>query len=290
MATTGLHLLLTYRCTHTCDHCFLSCSPFRAGTFTPELVGEVLTEAGKIGTIKDIWIEGGEPFLVYPLLVATVGLAADAGFETGIVTNSYWAETDDLADLFLAPLAGAGLTTLTVSDDTFHWGEPDGDAPSPPKIAMAAAKRAGIETFPICIPHPDDDEGIVYRGRAVSKLTEGRETKPARTFTECTGEEFADPGRFHLDGHGNVHLCQGIVMGNLTKTPLSEIVANWDPHAHAIAGPLVDGGPAKLAEAIAPDLLDEEFVSDCHLCWQARETAQDRFPAELAPPELYAPK
>ena len=54
MATTGLHLLLTYRCTHTCDHCFLSCSPFRAGTFTPELLGEVLTEAGKIGTIREI--------------------------------------------------------------------------------------------------------------------------------------------------------------------------------------------------------------------------------------------
>jgi MoaA/NifB/PqqE/SkfB family radical SAM enzyme len=31
---TGLHVLLTYRCTFECDHCFVWGSPNQAGTFT----------------------------------------------------------------------------------------------------------------------------------------------------------------------------------------------------------------------------------------------------------------
>ena len=35
-------------------------------------------------------------------------------------------------------------------------------------------------------------------------------------------------------------------------------------------------------------LLEQEFASDCHLCWRVREAARESFPDELAPPELYA--
>ena len=136
---TGLHLLLTYRCTHTCEHCFLSCSPQRAGTFTPEALDRVLAEAEKIGTIDWIYFEGGEPFLYYPLLLAGVGVSSDAGFEVGLVTNCYWAESDSIADLFLAPLAGAGLTMLMVSDDAFHWGD---EPVTPPKCALAPSSMS----------------------------------------------------------------------------------------------------------------------------------------------------
>jgi MoaA/NifB/PqqE/SkfB family radical SAM enzyme len=31
---TALHVLLTYRCTMACEHCFLYCGPAARGTFT----------------------------------------------------------------------------------------------------------------------------------------------------------------------------------------------------------------------------------------------------------------
>jgi Radical SAM superfamily len=283
---TGLHLLLTYRCTHACDHCFLSCSPWRDGTFTPEMIDLVMDQAERIGTIDTVYFEGGEPFLYYPLLLHGVRAASEAGFTVGVVTNSYWAESDGLADLFLAPLLGAGLKILTVSDDAFHWGE---EADTPPKRAVAAAGRLGLDAGSICIPHPAEDEGVRFRGRAAHKLTEGRPTSPAESFTKCPDEDFFDPGRVHLDGLGNVHLCQGLVMGNFLERPLEEIVAGWNPRAHPIAGPLTEGGPAKLAESIAPELSKSAFVDACHLCYTARRVARERFPAELAPPGVYDP-
>ena len=283
---TGLHLLLTYRCTHACDHCFLSCGPGRSGTFTPEQIDGVLAEAERIGTVDTIYFEGGEPFLYYPLLLAGVGAAKEAGFTVGIVTNAFWAESDSIADLYLAPLAGAGLDDLTLSDDAFHWGE--GEEVTPPRRAAAAAERLGLPTGTICIPPPEEDPaGVRYRGRAAEKLTDGLPTHPAATFVECPDEDLLDPGRVHLDAYGGVHLCQGLLMGNFLERPLSEIVATWDPRSHPIAGPLFEGGPAKLAEAIAPELSKSEFVSACHLCYRARQAARGRFPGELGPAGVY---
>jgi len=284
---TGLHLLLTYRCTHTCDHCFLNCSPRRDGTFTPEMIDIVLAEAAKMETVNSIYFEGGEPFLYYPLLLAGVGAASDSGFDVGIVTNAYWAESDSLAELFLAPLAGAGLTNLSVSDDAFHFDQ--NSETTPPRRALAAAERLEIDAGAIRIPHPRDDSGVRFRGRAAEMLTDGLPTSPAATFVECPDEDLENPGRVHLDGMGHVHLCQGLVMGNFLERPLSSIVAEWDPRPHPIAGPLLAGGPAKLAEAVAPELAKSEFVSACHLCYRVRQAARKLHPDELAPPGVYDP-
>ena len=84
---TGIHFLLTYQCAFECDHCFVFGSPFAEGTFALKQVENLLDEARKIATIKTIYYEGGEAFLFYPLLVESVRLASNAGFNVGIVTN-----------------------------------------------------------------------------------------------------------------------------------------------------------------------------------------------------------
>ena len=91
MKLSGLHLLLTYQCTFECDHCFVWGSPWQTGTMTLENVRRIVREAQDAGTIKSIYFEGGEPFMYYATLLAGVRLAKDAGFEVGIVSNSYWA-------------------------------------------------------------------------------------------------------------------------------------------------------------------------------------------------------
>jgi len=110
--------------------------------------------------------------------------------------------------------------------------------------------------------------------------------RPWTEFTECPDEDFVDPGRVHVDAFGHVHLCQGLLMGNLWQQPLREMVAGYDPRAHPIIGPLLEGGPAALVARY--DLPHEPAYADaCHLCYLARDQLRGRFPEFLAPGVVY---
>ena len=100
---TGLHVLLTYTCPYACDHCFLSCSPERTG-FTLERLCQLIRQAKKIKNIRSISFEGGEPFLYYGLLHEGIRQVTQAGLDTAIETNCYWATGIEDAKLWLRPL------------------------------------------------------------------------------------------------------------------------------------------------------------------------------------------
>jgi hypothetical protein len=153
----------------------------------------------------------------------------------------------------------------------------------------------------ICIDKPDiasgdgslDDKGkpviggsTRLRGRAVDKLTEGLPTRPFSEFNECPHEELEKPGRVHVDCFGHVHICQGLSMGNMWETPLSELVKDYDAANHPVAGPLLKGGPVKLASKYKVDHADE-YVEACHACYDIRRKLIDRLPDHLAPRQVY---
>jgi len=295
---TGIHFLLTYACTFECDHCFVYSAPNAPGTFTAQQIIQVLGEAQKIGTVEWIYFEGGEPLLFYPLLLHGIRQAAEMGFKVGVVSNAYGAISDDVADLWLRPLAELGLAYLSISDDAFHYGEM---AVTPARRALAAAERLGIPTSPIAIEAPsvtieerDTAEkgqpviggGVMFRGRAADKLTEGLPRRAWTDLVECPYEELAYPSRVHVDAYGNVHLCQGLSMGNLWQTPLSELVQGYDAVAHPISGPLLRGGPAQLARerGMAPA---DAYVDECHMCYSTRRALLGEYPDLLAPRQVY---
>ena len=117
---SGLHLLLTYRCTGACDHCFLYCSPESKGVFTLDLLDETLAQARLVPTLRWIYFEGGEPFLYHPLLLECLRRTRHHGYHVGVVTNAYWATGDREAELWLRPLRDLGVEDLSVSEDLFH--------------------------------------------------------------------------------------------------------------------------------------------------------------------------
>jgi hypothetical protein len=126
----------------------------------------------------------------------------------------------------------------------------------------------------------------MFKGRAAVKLIEGVVRKPWHEFTECPYEKLDDPGRVHVDPLGNLHLCQGLTMGNLFEQPLAEIVALYDPQAHPIVRPLLTGGPAALvAQYNLPH--EETYVDACHLCYTTRDILRQRFPEYLGPGQMY---
>jgi len=126
----------------------------------------------------------------------------------------------------------------------------------------------------------------LLKGRAVEKLTEGLPGQKYDTFNECSDEDLRNPSRVHVDPHGYVHLCQGLVMGNMWETPLSELVENYDPDKHPICGPLLKGGPALLAETYNLDH-EDEYISACHFCYLMRLALLNKFPKHLAPRQVY---
>jgi hypothetical protein len=253
------------------------------GTFTAARVREVLDQAVEVGTVTRVYFEGGEPFLYYAVLLDGVRAARERGLEVGVVTNTYWAESVEDAELWLRPLVEAGLTDLTVSDDPLHHGE---EGESPARRALDAARRMGIPSGSICIDSSVTAEDVRLRGRAAEKLAEGRPVRPVAGFDECPDEDLTDPGRVHVDAYGNVHLCQGVLMGNLFETPLPELMRNFDPASHPIVGPLLRGGPVALASehGVAHE---PEHPSACHLCYRVRQTLRGRFPEHLGPPQVY---
>jgi hypothetical protein len=85
---------------------------------------------------------------------------------------------------------------------------------------------------------------------------------------------------------GNLHVCQGLVIGNLFERPLREICEGFDPEGDPVLGPLLEGGPAALARRY--DLEHEEGYADaCHLCYAARLALRARYPGVLGPGQMY---
>ncbi len=296
MRLESIHLLLTYTCNFECDHCFLYCSPRSTGTFTINQIKELLKEVKKIDAIKSIGFEGGESFMFYPLLLEAVRLSAAQGLSTSIQTNNYWATSCEDAQLWLQPLVDAGLYGLDISTDDFHHGK------EPSVTVQNAAKSAGnlgLQTNELRIQKPKVSDakeiekgepvylgGPKLRGRAADKLVKGMPTQPWENFTECPYEDLADPSRVHLDAFGNVHLCQGISMGNIWETPLSRLLDTYDPHSHPICGPILKGGPAKLATTYNISH-SSQSVDPCHFCTRTCKTLLDKFPQYLTPRQVY---
>jgi hypothetical protein len=89
-----------------------------------------------------------------------------------------------------------------------------------------------------------------------------------------------------VDTYGHLHVCQGLVIGNLWQRPLREIVADYDPGHQPIIGPLLEGGPVALVERYGLPH-EEAYVDACHLCYLARDALRPRFPELLAPGQVY---
>lgn len=297
MEISGLHILLTYQCTYECDHCFVWGSPEQTGTFTIANLVDVFKQASDCPSIQEIYFEGGESFLFYPILLVAVSKAHEMGFRTGIVTNSYWSTSSEDATLWLEPLKEAGLDKLDVSSDLFHGSEM---LTREAQYAAFAANQLDLGGGIIQIEPPStyrdpnaNEPGepvtggdVMYRGRAAVKLTTNLPTQPWDSLCECPYEDLVNPGRLHLDPFGNLHICQGLVIGNLFQTPLKEILATYQPEETPIIRELLTGGPARLIQhyKLNPQA---GYVDACHLCYSARQELRGKYSEILTPNQMY---
>ena len=202
-----------------------------------------------------------------------------------MVTNGYWGTAAPDAELWLRPLMELGISDLSISDDELHrLSDDDGRA----RTGFEAADRMGVPSSVLETrrPRPGEEEhDVMFRGRAFREMAPDLRNRAFESLDRCP-EGLEKPGRVHVDPLGYVHVCQGVVIGNIRDRTLAEIVEAYDPAAHPIVGPLMEKGPVELVERYG--LPHSDMYADvCDLCYEARLKLRTKFPELLAPDAMY---
>jgi hypothetical protein len=296
-----LHILLTYRCTLKCDHCDVFGSPQAKGAMSFQRVKALLKEAAIISSIRWIYYEGGEPFLVYPLLLKGIHSAKQMGFEVGVITNGSFARNNEAATQYLRPLIKLGLSRLCVSNDHYHYRDPTS---SPAKRTIQIARQLNLDTIEIQVGAPNEilaeteplfpladfrdcaTRSLMLIGRATKHLATGLPENLTNETPGCPYHDLADPKKISVEPYGYLHICQGIALGNVWDKPLSDILKHSRPVDNPVLGPIIRGGPVELGQIYHTQPV--QVTNDpCWYCYQVRSSLLDRFPQVLAPRQVY---
>jgi hypothetical protein len=306
MQLAGIHLLLTYRCTWTCDHCFLFGDPDQEGTMTYAQIADMIEQSAASG-VTMVYFEGGEPTLAYPVLLKAAALARERGLDWGVVTNCHFAESAEDAAIWFAPFKELGIADLSLSTYPYYLQEADDRLL---RNALVAARELGLPMGVLEVGAPADlrDLGVacmdpaevMCKGRAGVELAGERARRAPQTLTTCPYEDFAAPERAHVGCDGELQLCQGISAGNVWRagdaaavsaaghgSGLAALMAAYRPQEIPIVREILHGGPWELAQAFDVSPARALYADECHLCWETRSRLRDRFPDVLTPAPAY---
>ena len=265
------------------------------------------------GGVTDVYFEGGEPTLAYPVVLAAAQRARERGLDVGIVSNCFWATTVADAKVWLAPFAELGVADLSLSSYAYFVEDANEEQL---RNAVLAARELGIPVSVLEVGAPADigvpgacsgDVGeVMHKGRAAVALAPAKASRPPETLTTCPFEDLADPGRAHVGPDGELQVCQGISAGNVFAggdgPPAPEDLAEprpdglravldaYDPHARPVVREILAGGPWALAHAVGHAPERSLYADECHLCYEVRAALRraGRFHEVVAPGQCYA--
>nr|MBF0221995.1 radical SAM protein [Desulfobulbaceae bacterium] len=107
------------RCNLKCEHCVAAGDLPDTGKMDFEKAKEIIAEMACAG-VGGISFSAGEPFLYFAEISELVKLCRQIGIYTRIVTNSYWAATEEAADNLVGQLKENGLCQLRLSYSRWH--------------------------------------------------------------------------------------------------------------------------------------------------------------------------
>lgn len=310
-------LLLTYRCNAACEFCYYRCSPEKSCLMPVEMCLAAWRSLQVLaGDDAKIHVTGGEPFLYWDHLVGVLveGWRQGLGPIDLIETNGFWAASESLVVERLGVLQELGVRRLKISVDPFHQEYVD---IKPARLLAAKAKEVlGPDNVLVrwekYLTEPIDMKGLsparrdqVYRdtfrdhpfrfaGRAADRLGSLLASRPIEAFADvnCRADFLGAKG-VHIDPYGNVFsgTCSGIILGNITDTPLEEIWKRFTPQQGDLVGTLCRKAPHGLLEraqslGYAPL---KAYAGKCHLCTHLRQflVGKGLESQTLGPPDCY---
>ena len=122
MALESLTIQYLSKCNLRCEHCVINASPDSSDKIGLKDAKNWIRTAKDCGA-KDIYLCGGEPFLVFEELceLAKHSNSLDLRFNT--YSNAFWARSLQGVREYLLPLQRNGLNSLKLSLDCFHMKE-----------------------------------------------------------------------------------------------------------------------------------------------------------------------
>jgi len=324
-APKHLGILLTSRCTARCGHCIYLCSPDRRETLEESDLDNLVRDLDELGFERpSIHLSGGEPFLVFPLLVSAAKTVLDAGYRLDFVeTAGGWVKSSREAAERLLMLRSVGVERLLISVGPFHQAF----------IAPQRARRflrlcEGIfgagglivnnldlleDVERVCADERVSFEDVVAAlgadylmrriseqvlplnlgGRAPETLKPYLPLRPIDELHEECDSRLLQSGSWHLDPSKRIHTgyCGGLTY------PIPDGVAVWFRDFELAQWPisriLVSKGLPGLIEFARSEVNFEPdprgYVSACHACQDARLALWQlgRFP-ELGPDGFYS--
>ncbi len=318
-------VILTYLCQAGCAHCVYACGPRRTTeSMTREMLAEVLDVIAALPGPPQIHLTGGEPFLVYPLLLEGVREATRRGIGVYLETNAGWCVNEADAVAKFSALRAAGLWGVLVSCSPF---QAEHVPPQRTLMAVRAAQavfgprrvlvyqgqyletmlsfgadqvtplthyfeRYGVEGARRLLWHA---YGVMGGGRAGYALARIAPRLPAEAFGgETCAVELLNAPHSHMDLHGDFipAFCGGISLGSWRDWPaLVARVERGDLPEPLLR--LVHEGPyglASWAARVYGYLWRRHYADKCHLCVDVRRHLALRglYPEVLRPAGFYA--
>lgn len=120
LESRSLTILATDTCTAECAHCSMGSSPSRRGKLSASQICHYVDQAASSTAIRTVIFAGGEPLLLGKDLFRALRHVRGKGLKSRLVTNAYWANTENTATEITGRLRESGLDELNISIDDYH--------------------------------------------------------------------------------------------------------------------------------------------------------------------------
>ena len=310
-------LMLTYKCNCACEFCYYNCNPDKGGLMAVDTAISAWQSLKILaGDNAKIHITGGEPFLYWDHLLEILeqGQKQNLGKVDLIETDGFWATNDKIVTQRLKKLDELGMNRFKVSTDPFH--QQYVDIGPVRRLAGIASEILGPERVLVrwekYLENPVDMKNLSqaeleqqyinaindypcrFTGRAGGKLAglvankmytqrSGGSLKAAgfgdgQHRDNCKSAFLGAKG-VHIDPFGNVFsgTCSGIILGNVSQTPLEDIWKQFDPRSGGLIDTLFNKGPYGLLAEVEKQGYErlESYAGKCHLCTSIRQFFHD---------------
>ena len=297
-------LMLTYQCSAACRFCYYHCSPQASGLMPVDMAIQswegLVRLAGKDAKVH---ISGGEPFLYFDRLAEICKEASRLGLTPldWIETNGHvWSNASVLSDQ-LHFLDDCGLDRLKISWDVFHeefikidkvdqFIQVARDVLGDHRVLVRWEKhlaqptgiqKAGEDEKKKILLEALELDSCRFTGRAAESLAPLVAQHSVEDFRDrdCKKALLGSKG-VHIDPYGNVFngQCSGLIVGNVSRTPLDMIWKKFEPDRAFFFEVLYNKGPwglLDLARYRGYRPLDK-YASKCHLCTDIRRFFFDK--------------
>jgi len=117
---SNIGLVMTYKCQIACPHCIIEAGPHRSEEVSIDDAFKWIQQIAeyKNGRIKVLALTGGEPFYDVNKLKSVSDFAESCGLLVSVVTNAFWASTEEEAIKVLRRVPA--IKMISFSTDQYH--------------------------------------------------------------------------------------------------------------------------------------------------------------------------